>query len=222
MTKAHYVYSEFSPTEAARITSVSADLQRDWRRRGVLTMDVGRRATFDTAQIGQLMVRRALSNIGVALQDSKKAAFLGGALVAEYALRCHPDAVDNETDINLPDWIAQLPALPMRYLVIISPTLSLKTLRDHGITDLGISHALGDMLPALPTRDLIDMQANVEMGRSLGLGEAWSVVDLERLGEQLAQRAGRPVATIRKGNGPSPLDVSYHATEAGIDVSGAR
>jgi hypothetical protein len=63
------VHREFSPKEAAEVSGVSPDLQRDWRRRGVLPGRVGGKWTsFTLYDVIQLTVMRAFSQSGLSLE----------------------------------------------------------------------------------------------------------------------------------------------------------
>lgn len=51
----------FSPAEAASLSGVSADLQRDWRRRSLIPASVGGRARFALDEVAGLYVMNACS-----------------------------------------------------------------------------------------------------------------------------------------------------------------
>lgn len=62
-------YSEFTPAQAAHITGVSATLQRDWRRRGLLPKkDDARRTKFTLEDLIVMAAMRNLSDAGVIIK----------------------------------------------------------------------------------------------------------------------------------------------------------
>lgn len=60
---------EFSPSEAAAITGVSATLQRDWRRRGILPENhSGGWSKFSLMHVIQMAVMKSFSDAGFSIQ----------------------------------------------------------------------------------------------------------------------------------------------------------
>lgn len=61
--------AEFTPGEAARISGVSATLQRDWRRRGYLRKEAGQ-ARFTSFDVAELMALNALAARSIGPQQA--------------------------------------------------------------------------------------------------------------------------------------------------------
>ena len=57
-------YAQFTPAEAERITGLSADMQRTWRKRGLLPLKEGVRSTFDALELASMRVRVKLAKQG--------------------------------------------------------------------------------------------------------------------------------------------------------------
>jgi len=74
----------FTPAAAARITGVSAVLQRDWRRRGYLPSVPGH-ARFSTVQLAEIWVMGLLAERGIGPQQSKGMAFSAAMRIAAFA-----------------------------------------------------------------------------------------------------------------------------------------
>jgi DNA-binding transcriptional MerR regulator len=70
-----YLLRSFTPQEAAAITGVSQESQRDWRRRGLLkkTPSGGRNA-YDHMDLAKFMTMKTLSETGIDLSKAQKIA----------------------------------------------------------------------------------------------------------------------------------------------------
>lgn len=65
----------FTPAEVARITGVSPELQRDWRRRGLLKpSNEGKHVRFTAYELGYLKALKAFSEAGVLVGEADLAA----------------------------------------------------------------------------------------------------------------------------------------------------
>lgn len=72
-----HIEREFSPKEVAEITSVSARLQRDWRRRKLLPEREGEGwSVFSLKDVIQIMAMKVLSESGIALGVAQEIASL--------------------------------------------------------------------------------------------------------------------------------------------------
>lgn len=89
----HHIDREFSPAEAAAITGVSVDQQRDWRRRGILPENKeGKWTRFDLKHIIEMSVMKAFSEAGFSV--SYVAQFASMAILPSLAIvNLYPDAV---------------------------------------------------------------------------------------------------------------------------------
>lgn len=79
----------YSPGETASISKVSADVQREWRRRGLMPFE---RATsgaqewtsFDLEEVAALSIMRILSECGTPLATARKTAMAGATPVVMF------------------------------------------------------------------------------------------------------------------------------------------
>ncbi|HEV2082790.1 MAG TPA: MerR family transcriptional regulator [Brevundimonas sp.] len=60
------MYTQFSAADAARITGVSQDEQRDWRKRGFLPPIDGGKAKFDVKLLAGMLAAKKLQGLGIA------------------------------------------------------------------------------------------------------------------------------------------------------------
>lgn len=63
-------FAQFGPGAAERITGVSADLQRTWRKRGFLPARADSRTSFSTLDLAALMIRMQLVHWGISPSTS--------------------------------------------------------------------------------------------------------------------------------------------------------
>jgi len=81
----HHIDREFSPAEAAAITGVSVNMQRDWRRRGLLPENTeGKWTRFDLKHIIEMSVMKAFSDAGFSV--SYVAEFASMAIMPSLAI----------------------------------------------------------------------------------------------------------------------------------------
>lgn len=59
-------YTEFTAADAARITGISQEEQRDWRKRGFLPPIEGGKARFDVKLLSGMLVAKRLHTLGIA------------------------------------------------------------------------------------------------------------------------------------------------------------
>lgn len=169
---------EFSPSEAAAITGVSVDLQRDWRRRGLLPENkLGKWTRFDLKHIIEMFVMKVFSDAGFAVSNVAEIASLAilPTLARLYEL---PGAVSFEGD-EVEDRIMEM-ALSRavvgargRYLVMV---------KDPEQSE-----------PEVARCDTLDRLDSV-MGESNAAH--CTVLDLARLATSIADRAGLPLMRI--------------------------
>lgn len=64
-------FEKFTPSETEKITGVSVDSQRDWRRRGIIRARRGEEgwSSFDLSGLIQIFVRRVTARAGFELQE---------------------------------------------------------------------------------------------------------------------------------------------------------
>lgn len=74
-------FSEFTAGEAAHITGISQDEQRDWRKRGFLPPVDGGKAKFNVKSLAQMMVAKRLNNLGIGPQTGWELARSCGTMI---------------------------------------------------------------------------------------------------------------------------------------------
>ena len=100
MRRLHFEMNEFTPAEAASITGVSVDQQRNWRRYGYLSKSRRKHARFRPHQLAELAIMQTLSERGIGPGASHKIALLIGAHVIYYACLWRPDAFEDRTGLD--------------------------------------------------------------------------------------------------------------------------
>lgn len=96
------VLSLFTPAAAERISGVSVDLQRDWRRRGYLAKQDGH-ARFTVFDLAQMLVLKTLSDRGIGPDRAKDVAQSAATEVAVATLRW-TNAWSDGSDADCPPW----------------------------------------------------------------------------------------------------------------------
>ena len=79
----------YTPKEAAEISGVSSDVQREWRRRNLMPFRAARGDsrewnTFDLRQVSALTIMRVLSECGVPLERARKMAMAAAPHVVTF------------------------------------------------------------------------------------------------------------------------------------------
>lgn len=96
------IQRDFTPSEAARITGVSTALQRDWRRRGILSENSeGKWTRWTLDDIIQLSVRKIFADAGLDVSQTRTVARMA-ILPTAWAISCIPEANEFEGD-EIPD-----------------------------------------------------------------------------------------------------------------------
>lgn len=174
----HHIDREFSPSEAAAITGVSVDLQRDWRRRGLLPENKeGKWTRFDLKHIIEMFVMKVFSGAGFSVSSVAEIASLA---ILPTLQRLHelPGAVSFEGD-EVEDRIKEM-ALSRavvgargRYLVMVKDP-------EHSEPEVARCDTLGHL-------DSVMGESNAAH---------CTVLDLARLATSIADRAGLPLMRI--------------------------
>lgn len=175
-------YAEFSPAEVARITGLSQDQQRDWRRRGVLVMSVEGRAVFRSTNVAEVLVRKELQACGVPLTEAQGAVALATLTVVDFAAMW--DGGDYEPLSPIFHTGVQV-----RYLLIPLPLIDVSTLRRGNGDDL--SESLKSILPAIMIGSLSEVDDYME--RLAPGASSYCIIDMKRIGEGFARKANRPL-----------------------------
>ena len=203
--KIYYDGAEFGPSEVARLTGVSPEVQRDWRRRGILAMRVEGRARFYSTQVAELLVRKALNDVGVPLTSAGGAVALGGlelfwAAMQEVGALERAEGLSEEEHRYIDAEAKRKPSL--RYLVVPHPHLTAEDFE----AKLGKPlQMMRELLPAWPASDLDGIARAAETFQVFGVC-SWSVIDVGALAAKFAKEAERPIAVVRPGAKPERRD----------------
>lgn len=195
----HLEFTTYGPSEVSRITGVSSDLLRDWRRRGIIKASDAGSSVYNTLHVAQIMLRRALSDVGVPLTESGKSADLGALYVLNYAGQM-PRAIDAPIDMPpavLGAAINKLMLPPVfRYLLVIRPRISAAELPSLSADAAAAVEQFDGLIP-LPTLEFgLEILGSFQKDNR---AEAWSIVDLRALGDKLARLSERPISKLRSG-----------------------
>lgn len=174
-------YTKFTAGEAERITGVSTTTQRDWRRRKYLPSGRDGWTQYESRDLAQLLVMRALQSRGIGPSLSSDIAFAAASRILFFALSCG-DAVEDHTagkfdrlKKKIPQgaifvgWSAS-PGEPSRYFIVWA----------NGVMSF--------------TNDI--QQSFGGSSQDERYQEAIIVLDLEALGSLIVKRAGRPLVVI--------------------------
>jgi len=194
-----FAQSDFGASEVARLTGITQDRQRDWRRRGLLPAKAaGAHARFTALAVAQLMVRQNLSRLGVDLAETDEIAALSGFNVLSFGSQI-PGAVDFEAGLSEAIIASAAEAInepvAYRYLAVFYPPIS-EALADQA-GDL--ASATGGLGPASAFDTLGAIERLSEHLQQFGCAFSWAVVDLAALGLWLAGQAEKPLQTIKAG-----------------------
>lgn len=194
----HLEFTKYGPSDVSRITGVSSDLLRDWRRRGIIKASNFGSSVYTSLTIAQIMLRRALSDVGVPLTESEKSADLGALYVLGFAVEA-PKAIEEPADISSASVRGAINELQLpsdfRYLLITRPQIFAGDLSD--LPNAAESFELfGGLLP-LPTLEF--GLGIIDRLQRDNRAEAWSVVDLRALGDKLLRRSQRPICRLCSG-----------------------
>lgn len=194
----HLEFTKYGPSDVSRITGVSSDLLRDWRRRGIIKASDFGSSVYTSLTIAQIMLRRALSDVGVPLTASEKSADLGALYVLGFALGA-PKAIEEPADISSASVRGAINELQLpsdfRYLLITRPQIVADDLSD--LPNAAESfEQFGGLLP-LPKLEV--GLGIIERLQRDNRAEAWSVVDLRALGDKLLWGSKRPICRLCSG-----------------------
>lgn len=120
-----FTVKTFTPAEAAKISGVSATLQRDWRRRGILRPLETGQARFTPFEVAEMMALNALAERGLSPLSYRGIAGKLGASIVACALRSK-DSYSGAFDEFLPTDTHRLDA-SIRTYEIMSGSLGLRT-----------------------------------------------------------------------------------------------
>jgi len=195
----HLEFTKYGPSEVSRITGVSSDLLRDWRRRGIIKASDAGSSVYNTLHVAQIMLRRALSDVGVPLTESGRSADLGALYVLNYAGQM-PRAIEAPIDMPpavLSAAINKLMLPPVfRYLLVIRPRIRAAELPGLSADAAAAVEQFDGLIP-LPTLEFgLEILGSFQKDNR---AEAWSIVDLRALGDKLARLSERPISSLRAG-----------------------
>lgn len=112
MYRVEIIEEDFSSQEAADMSGVSQDLQREWRRRGILPQQEGRkRIRYSLRDVARLKVLGILSASGISVKLQKTVAWQIASLMEERAVQIREAAAVEGlalTDDEFGEMIVQL------------------------------------------------------------------------------------------------------------------
>lgn len=168
---------EFTPAEAAEITGVSTALQRDWRRRGILTENAeGKWTRWELTDIIRLSVMKLFSDAGMDVSQTKTIAqmallpTLGAIARIDEAVAFEGDEIPEESRDRIRIGTVQT------------------THPSHTLGRFLISFGKGEY-DVCRTDSLVDVESLLDRDRRPIL----SVVDCHSLASLITERAGGPV-----------------------------
>lgn len=190
-TSSHIEHSLFAPREIASITGVSAALQRDWRRRGILPKSETR-FSANVYQLAELFCLRLLAEHGIGLRHSRAVvSSTGSAGSASGALRAPQGNGVNDLGPGLSSvgWRVGAYALiqagaiegDVRYAGVFIPRIEPYRFAAFNADGLmGMANAADAFFEASRTVPPLST----------------TILDLIEIGKTIAARAGRPLAKI--------------------------
>lgn len=191
--------SEFGASEVSRITGVSPELQRDWRRRGILAIHSEGPARFYTPHLAQMLVRRELQLVGIPLTASIANGLIGSISVEAFAC-AESGAIEFDHDVpsDVRVEATKLIAVPsVAYLVVRNPPLSADAIKSLAEREK-VQGALDEIGPVWPAYNWADVQQI--LGNGHPAATSIGVVDLQALGRKLARTAERCLVTVAMGS----------------------
>ena len=194
----HWSYASFTPSEVARITGVSQELQRDWRRRNIYVVkeQLGWTRLF-TPQVATVLLRKALMDAGIKLADDEPMIGLGSVCLTERA-------------VSLKDALVVDPGIAPE--VVTSVLDERRSWRKKSRTQFlvrrlpevaEIVSSIGQLLPC------DNWHAVARYLRADGGATSSTTVDLHVLASRLAALAEKPLLTMAAG--PARKTLASHA-----------
>lgn len=180
-----HIWTKFSPSEAQVITGVDLANQRNWRRRGYLPKGQGGWTEFEAPDLAKMLVFQSLANRGIGPSSAQEDAYWASLGILYAALKWI-DSIDDKTGENFwwkyKDIPGEAAGMICRKLSKVIPGGRFWVWWADGK-----SECLDDIRKAFN-----------ESSWSEKYGGAVVVLDLQALGSQLLDRAGRPLVTIEK------------------------
>lgn len=189
----------FGPAQAAEITGVSVELQRDWRRRKVLPPTPNGWTRFTSLELAQLMVRKEIGAVGGVRTDYDLLIDMAGLAVLDFAvespggLGMSAEAMAMGAGAVRPYelWPARIRQVGMAYLVTRNPQL-VAVVQD-------VDAAENEALQTLMRVQFVgSFDGFAETVFAPGQEEATSatLINLAALGRVLARASGCPLAEL--------------------------
>ncbi len=169
---------EFTPEDIERIAGVSRDLQRAWRKRGVLPSLGGKHAVFSLTDLIRLTVLRRCTQSGINIETAQTSAAVACMPVLS-ALSDIPGVVGYDGDTWTPEMI-----VGQSNAMVVGSGASDK----YGFVPLpAAEHGLG----VSRTDDLRKIEGSFSPDQFLGI-----VIDYKALAQFIADRADLPLVTV--------------------------
>lgn len=179
-----YDLARFTPAEAERITGVNTALQRDWRRRGFMPSNEGH-ARFDVFALAKMLFLQSMAVRGIGPVESSRYADWAMNAIASAALfvpsACNVGEYPGSRDLLARSIVEKCSPLgPHLSRVQSAPVL--------------VIFANGQERYDLSADRAIEWAARTD--RAALLCGPVIALDLDVMGEVLADRAGRPLASV--------------------------
>jgi len=182
MWKFNRVMSEYTSAEVETATGVSQDLQRNWRRRGLIAQRPDRkRARYSTYEVMVLAAMKQFSDAGISVRGTQSLSHMMG-FEATKAIEALPDAIsfdgssESSAAVAEKAWRSDTPHPSNRYIYVPMP----EQMKPGGSTEFRGRNDLSDI------QDLIDIG-----GSTYGL-----IFDAAALAQKVAKNLSFPVATF--------------------------
>jgi hypothetical protein len=201
----------FLPTEAQEITGLTTAAIRDLRRLGYIASSDGKWARFTIQEIATLLAIGALQRRGLKSQFSSRIAKVAAAIITGFAVR-QAGAIDDPSGVTLdvklevvekPDSrlaaAAKVPDSVTLFGLLLLPLIA-------DVTNMARGKKPSHRWPRfLIVHGMEEANFRWEDDLTAYYQNRWDIdlsvvllIDLERLGQRLAARAGKPLVTIKQ------------------------
>jgi len=199
----------FLPTEAQEITGLTTAAIRDLRRLGYIASSDGKWARFTIQEIATLLVIGALQRRGLKSQFSSRIAEVAAAIIAGFAVR-QAGAIDDPSRVTFDMKLEAVEKPDSRLAAKVPDSATLFGLQllplIADVTNIARGKKPNHRWPRfLIVHGMEEANFRYEDDLTAYYQNRWDIdlsvvilIDLERLGQRLAARAGKPLVTIKQ------------------------